>query len=103
MYDNHLFFVHWRGTSETIEALAAAKARGVVLGSYSAVLAEKNATAAAARDAALAPVLAELDELSANAIAAELNRRKIASPRGGTWSATTIIRAQRRLASTKQK
>ncbi len=90
-------------SQRTIAGLAAAKARGVVLGSYSAVLAEKNSTAAAARDTALAPVLAELAQLSANAVAVELNRRKIASPRGGTWSATTVIRAQRRLAATKQK
>ena len=34
---------------------------------------------------------------SANAIAIELNARKIATPRGGVWHAETVIRMQRRL------
>jgi hypothetical protein len=46
----------------------------------------------------LKPILVELSGLSANAIAAELNARKVLSPRGGVWSAVTVIRVQRRLA-----
>jgi Recombinase len=35
--------------------------------------------------------------LSANAIAAELNTRKIPTPSGAAWSAVTVIRVLRRL------
>ena len=42
-------------------------------------------------------MLAELTGKSANAIATELNARKIATPRGGVWHAETVIRMQRRL------
>jgi hypothetical protein len=52
----------------------------------------------AARDEALRPVLAELAGMSANAIAVALNARKVPTPRGGSWSASTVIRVQRRLA-----
>jgi Recombinase len=45
----------------------------------------------------LRPVLAELRDLSANAIARELNARKIETPNGKPWSAVTVIRVQRRL------
>jgi hypothetical protein len=36
-------------------------------------------------------------EQSANAIAAELNARKVSTPNGGTWRAIAVIRVQRRL------
>ena len=39
----------------------------------------------------------ELRELSANAIARELNARQIATPSGKPWSAVTVLRVQRRL------
>jgi DNA invertase Pin-like site-specific DNA recombinase len=84
-------------SQRTIAGLAAAKARGVKLGSFGKVLAAKNAAGAASRDAALRPVLAELSGMSASAIAAELNARKVPTPRGGSWSASTVIRVQRRL------
>ena len=35
--------------------------------------------------------------MSANAIAAELNARNVATPSGGRWHALTVIRVQRRL------
>jgi alkanesulfonate monooxygenase SsuD/methylene tetrahydromethanopterin reductase-like flavin-dependent oxidoreductase (luciferase family) len=54
-------------------ALAAAKARGVMLGTHGKTLAKQNADAAAARDADLAPVLRELAGQSYQAIAAELD------------------------------
>jgi len=77
--------------------LAAAKARGVQLGSYGKVLAQQHAAAAAERDVALRPVFEELAGLSARAIADELNRRKVPTLRGGPWHAMTVIRVQRRL------
>src|SRR5262245_24946435 len=84
-------------SQRTIAGLAAAKARGVRLGSTGKALAAKNAAAAAERDEALRPIFAELAGLSANAIAVELNKRKVPTPRGATWSAVTVIRVQRRL------
>jgi DNA invertase Pin-like site-specific DNA recombinase len=84
-------------SQRTVAGLAAAKARGVVLGSTGAALAARNAAAAAERDAALRPVLAELAGRSACAIAAELNARKVPTPRGGSWQAVQVIRMQRRL------
>ena len=53
--------------------------------------------AAYGRAELLRPVFTELRELSANAIARELNARKIATPSGKTWSAVTVLRVQRRL------
>ena len=68
-------------SQRTKAGLAAAKKRGVKLGGRNA---QSDATAAeaAARAEALRPVLAELEGLSARAIAAELNKRKIAAPAG---------------------
>jgi DNA invertase Pin-like site-specific DNA recombinase len=63
-------------SQRTIAGLAAARARGVKLGSTGKVLAAKNAADATARDEALRPVLAELSGLSASAIAVELNKRR---------------------------
>ena len=53
--------------------------------------------AADERAEALRPVFAELRELSANAIARELNARQIATPSGKPWSAVTVLRVQCRL------
>jgi len=53
--------------------------------------------AAKARAEALRPILVELAGMSANAIAAELNRRNVPTPTGRAWSAVTVIRVQRRL------
>jgi DNA invertase Pin-like site-specific DNA recombinase len=83
--------------SRTKAGLAAAKARGVVLGNPK--LAAANRIAAAGRAAALKPVLQELRGLSARGIAAELNHRQVATPTGAPWSAKTVIRVQTRLAS----
>src|SRR3954469_2533239 len=82
-------------SQRTSAGLQAAKERGVKLGNPA--LAASNAAAAAARDEALRPVLVDLRGLSANAIARELNARQIATPRGKSWSAATVIRVQRRL------
>ena len=55
-----------------------------------------NADAFAER---LRPVLTELAAMSANATAAELERRGYATARGGKWSATQVIFIRERLAS----
>jgi len=52
--------------------------------------------AAAERDEALRPILAELAGMSANAITAALNERGVPTPRGGPWHAMSVIRVQRR-------
>jgi hypothetical protein len=60
--------------------LAAAKARGKVVGN--ATLAKADRDAAADRAEALRPVFVELADLSTRAAAAELDRRSIATPSG---------------------
>jgi len=83
--------------SERIKAaLAAAKDRGVRLGNPKQ--AAVNKAAAAERDASLECLLRGLGGLSYQAIADELTRRGIATPRGGTkWNAMTVMRAMKRL------
>jgi DNA invertase Pin-like site-specific DNA recombinase len=77
-------------------ALQAAKARGVKLGGT-------NAQSIANRDEALQraeemrPILSELAGMSANKAAAELNRRGVATPKGGQWHALTVMRLRERL------
>ena len=56
-----------------------------------------HAAAAAERDEALRPILAELAGMSANAITAVLNERGVPTPRGGRWHAMSVIRVQPRL------
>src|SRR6478672_2591103 len=79
----------------TREALAELKAQGKKLGGLRPKTVLKM-QAADSRAEALRPVLAELRELSANAIARELNARKIGTPSGKLWSAVTVLRVQRR-------
>jgi hypothetical protein len=45
----------------------------------------------------LRPVLTELRDLPSRAIAAELAKRAIPTPRGGDWQSTTVMRLLRRL------
>ena len=71
--------------------LAAAKARGVKLGGRNAQ-SDRTAAEATERAERLRPILTELADLSANRAAAELNRRKVATPAGGRWFATQVIR-----------
>jgi DNA invertase Pin-like site-specific DNA recombinase len=82
-------------SDRTRVGLAAAKARGVVLGN--ADLAKANQAAAAARAADMRPVLAQLAGLSARAAAAELNGRGVPTPTGAPWSAKTVIRLRERI------
>jgi DNA invertase Pin-like site-specific DNA recombinase len=80
----------------TREALAELKAQGKKLGGLRPKTVLKM-QAADNRAEVLRPVLAELRELSANAIARELNARRIGTPSGKPWSAVTVLRVQRRL------
>ena len=82
-------------SERTRAGLQAAKRRGVMLGS--ATIGRENKRAALHRAKELRPVLESLEGQSARAIAAEFNRRKIATPRGLKWSSKTVIRVQRRL------
>ena len=81
-------------------ALAAARARGTKLGRHGAeVLAVRHKAEATERAQHLAPVFAELAELSTRAAAAELNRRGIPTPTGGTWHPIQVQRTRKRLAA----
>jgi DNA invertase Pin-like site-specific DNA recombinase len=84
-------------SQRTRAGLAAAKARGVVLGN--AKLAKANQEAAAERAEALRPVFAELAGMSTRAAAAELDRRGVATPSGAQWSAMAVLRVRERLAA----
>ena len=82
-------------SQRTRDALAAKKAQGMKLGGLNAK-GLRNRDEARACAEALRPVLAELAGKSARAIAAELNERKVPTPSGGPWYATTVLRVQRR-------
>ena len=82
-------------SERTRAGLQAARKRGVKLGSPT--IGRDNKRAADQRAKTLRPILKSLVGQSARAIAAELNKRKIATPRGLKWSAMTVIRVQRRL------
>lgn len=91
-------------SARTRAALAAAKARGVVLGGFRGrylTEVERTAgvavrkTAARVRAQSLAPVLAEIKVAGAATLAAmahALNQRGVAAPRGGVWQATQVKR-----------
>ena len=87
----------------TKAALQAAKARGKQLGQPKGhVIPRAKGSAANAANAQsfaerLRPVLAELEDLSANAAAAELSRRGVATARGGKWTASLVLTVRRRL------
>jgi DNA invertase Pin-like site-specific DNA recombinase len=85
-------------SQRTKDALAAKRAQGVKLGGLNAK-GIANRDEAKARAEALRPILAELNGLSARAIAVELNKRNVPTPNGGPWHSMTVIRVQRRLAS----
>ncbi len=95
-------------SARTKAALAAAKARGKVLGKPKGTLVPRgdvgNARSVEANKgkadefaARMRPVLAELNGLSARATAAELEKRGYATARGGKWSPTLVIRTRARL------
>ncbi len=86
-------------SQRTKAALAAAKARGTVLGRNGRKLAKKNKTEARAR---LKPIAGRLtamrdDGKSIRQMVAELNEDGIPSPGGGKWHTTSLHRALHRL------
>jgi DNA invertase Pin-like site-specific DNA recombinase len=84
----------------TKAALQAARQRGRVLGRNATErLAPRYSQEALDRARDLEPVLRELSKegLSARAIARELTARKIATHKGGTWHAATVLRMLRRI------
>jgi DNA invertase Pin-like site-specific DNA recombinase len=93
-----------RISERTKAALAAAKARGVVLGKNGREngwkLAEANRKAAMERARNLTRTLWEIrndGHYTLKEIAAELNRREIPTARGGKWRENTVHRLQVRL------
>ena len=84
-------------SQRTRAGLQQAKARGVQLGRTGAILAAKNAAAAAERDEALRPVLISMVGQSSRAIAEQLTEQGIEPPRGGAWSNKTVLRMMARL------
>lgn len=86
--------------ARTKAALQAAKARGVRLGRNGVDnLAPAYRAEALDRATALKPILEELrgTNLSARAIAHELNQRGTPTPKGGKWHAATVLRLLERL------
>jgi DNA invertase Pin-like site-specific DNA recombinase len=88
-------------SQRTKEALAAAKARGVILGSYA-----KNVQSKANKEKALEHALklrSVINDINACgyysvvAVRDELNRRNIPSTRGGKWHVPTVHRLLKRL------
>jgi DNA invertase Pin-like site-specific DNA recombinase len=81
----------------TRAALAAAKARGVVLGNPS--LARANRATALAHAETLREAVTPLakDGLTTRAIAQALNDRGLKPPRGGAWQSPQIMRLLARL------
>ncbi len=80
----------------TKDALAAAKARGVVIGG----LREKGRelqVEAEARAEALRPVFTELAGMTHRAVAQALNDRGITTATGKTWHAAQVLRVRQRL------
>jgi DNA invertase Pin-like site-specific DNA recombinase len=97
-------------SARTKAALAAAKARGTKLGKPKGTPVPRsdvgrvngskaNADNAQAFAERMRPILNKVSGLSANAAAAELEKRGYATARGGAWSATQVISIRKRLES----
>lgn len=86
-------------SQRTKAALAAAKARGTVLGRNGKKLAKRNKAEANARLKPIASRLAALraEGLSIRKIAEQLNEQSIPSPAGGQWHPANLHRALKRL------
>ena len=83
----------------TKAALAAAKQRGVRLGATGTERAKRYKAEAKTRAIELAPILRDLKKqgLSLRAIAAELTKRGVPTPRGGTWHPQLVTPVLERL------
>jgi DNA invertase Pin-like site-specific DNA recombinase len=90
-------------SARTKAALAAAKQRGVRLGATGAERAKRFKAEAKARAIELAPILSDLKKqgLSLRAIAVELSKRKVPTPRGGAWHPQLVARVLERLEGPK--
>ena len=86
-------------SQRTKAALAAAKARGTVLGRNGKKLAKRNKAEANARLKPIASRLSALrgEGLSIRKMAAKLNEEQVLSPGGGTWHPANLHRALTRL------
>ena len=82
-------------SSRTKIAMAAAKARGVKLGSPT--IAATNRQAADAHAESLRNIVEPMKHLSTRGIAAALNERGIETSRGGRWQPMTVARLLNRL------
>lgn len=82
-------------STRTKAALAAAKGRGTKLGN--AKQAAANRDTAIENAEALRVTIEPLVNLSATRIAAILNEKKVATPRGGRWQSKTVLRVLKRL------
>jgi DNA invertase Pin-like site-specific DNA recombinase len=83
-------------SDRTKAAMAAAKARGVVLGGLRDRGVELQREAQERADG-LRGIFEELAGLSARAMAEEVNARRIPTPQGGKWYSTQVIRIRKRL------
>jgi DNA invertase Pin-like site-specific DNA recombinase len=89
-----------RISQRTRAALAAAKARGTVLGATGRVLAERNRASARCRAAELAQMIESLRSegiITARELADALNARGIAGAGGGRWHPTSVRRMCQRI------
>jgi DNA invertase Pin-like site-specific DNA recombinase len=84
-------------SDRTKQALAAAKARGQVLGSYGKTLAAQNKASAEERTKAISADLLSVKGLSVAKAVEQLNSRGVLSPGGGRWHPTSLRRALARL------
>ena len=86
-------------SKRTKSALAAAKARGTVLGTNGKLLARKYRSEALGRASGLADVVRSLQgtHRSVRALAEALNARGVPTPKGGAWRPGTVHRLLRRL------
>lgn len=79
-------------SQRTKDALAAAKARGVVLGANGRKLAEQHKAEARQRDEQFYPLIASLmrELRSYKAVAERLNEMAVTTTRGGKWYSSTV-------------
>ncbi|QIO37372.2 recombinase family protein [Bradyrhizobium sp. 1(2017)] len=84
-----------RIAQRTREALAAAKARGQILGN--ATIGQVRKAEADLHAEHFRPILAPLRDLPAKRISVILNERGVTTPRGGKWQANQVIRMLGRL------